>query len=110
MSGLKQAAKCWNDMLTNIMADLGLKQFESEECIYASKGNKLIIEAYVNDLLIISSSEQIIANFKKNFSKKVQVTDKGPLSRFVGVDSVRSEEKLEMSQLLLINEYLNSAV
>lgn len=62
MYGLKQATKCWNDILTNIMR--------------AIKGNELIVGAYVDDLLIISSSEQVIANFKKTFPKVLEILTK----------------------------------
>ena len=108
MYGLKQAAKCWNDMLTRIMTDLGLRQFESEECIYATKGNELIVGAYVDDLLIISSSKQAIANFKKSFIDKVPITDKGEISKFVGIEVARLEGAFEMSQQTLIGELVDS--
>ena len=42
----------------------------------AIKGNELIVGAYVDDLLIISSSEQVIANFKKTFPKVLEILTK----------------------------------
>ena len=106
MYGLKQAARCWNNTLTKILKDLGLAQFQSEECIYASKGNNLIVGAYVDDLLIISDSDDVIANFKKRLIEKVLVTDNGELTKFVGIDVKRSENEISLSQRELISELI----
>ena len=89
MYGLKQAARCWNELLHSIMGKLGLQQFGSEECIYATKGNVLVVGAYVDDLLNVSSSEEAIENFKRRLAEQVKITDKGELTRFLGMDVKR---------------------
>lgn len=45
--GLKQSAKGWNEKLSQTMEQTGLKPFASEECIFASKGNELIVGVYI---------------------------------------------------------------
>ena len=106
MYGLKQAAKCWNDFLTGLMNKLGLRQFASDECIFSSKRNELIVGAYVDDLLVISESEQVIENFKRRLAELILITDKGKLSRFLGMDVVHTQDRIELSQASHINELL----
>lgn len=106
MYGLRQAARCWNEYLTEILSDLGLRQFQSEECIYATKENTLIVGAYVDDLLVISHSEEIISNFKKRLIAKIRVTDNGEVTRFIGMNVRRSESEIAISQQELIEELI----
>ena len=106
--GLKQAARCWNETLTELLNSLGLGQFSSEECIYASKGNELIVGAYVDDLLIISASNEIVENFKKLLSEKVRLTDNGNLKKFVGISVERTGSELKLSQKEMIYELIES--
>ena len=114
MYGLKQAARCWNDFLTKLLKKLGLKQFVSEKCIYASKGNELIVGAYVDDLLVISHSKHIVENFKRRLAELIKITDKGPLTRFLGMDVIRTNETIKLSQkshvddLLIANELFDA--
>ena len=108
MYGLRQAARCWNETLNAIMDDLGLNQFVSEECIYASKGNELLVGAYVDDLIVVSASEDIIVNFKKRLIEKVRITDNGNLTKFIGINVTRTDDKLELSQQELIQELVDS--
>lgn len=108
MYGLRQAARCWNETLNAIMNELGLHQFVSEECVYASKGNQLLVGAYVDDLIVISASEKIIENFKKRLIEKVRITDNGNLTKFIGIDVARTSDGLELSQHDLIQELIDN--
>ena len=104
--GLKQSAKCWNEKLNEIMAQIGLKPFASEECIFANKNNELIVGAYVDDLLIVSASIEMIANFKKRLSDQLQITDKGELQEFLGISIRKTKDTMTLSQEKLIDDLL----
>ena len=105
--GLKQSAKCWNEKLNEIMSQIGLKPFASEECIFANKNNELMVGAYVDDLLIISASIEMIENFKRRLSDHLQITDKGELQEFLGIAVRKTEDSLVLSQEKLIDDLLD---
>ena len=107
INGLKQSAKCWNEKLNEIMDQVGMKPFASEECIFASKNNELIVGVYVDDLLVMSASNDIIKNFKKSISQLLQITDKGELQDFLGITVRRTDDTLALSQKQLIDELLS---
>ena len=53
-------------------------------CIFADKNKKLIVGAYVDDLFLMSSSDEMVMDFKRNLAKILDITDKEELSEVSG--------------------------
>ena len=104
--GLKQSARCWNDKLNEVMSKIGLKHFASEECIFANKTKELIVGTYVDDLLILSTSLDMIDNFKKRLSEQLVITDKGEAEEFLGINIRKTTDGLALSQKKKIEELI----
>jgi hypothetical protein len=105
--GFKQAARCWNERLTAVLSDLDLKPLFSDSCIFGNEDRSLIVAFYVDDLLIVSdrkSSSDSIVDRLKNI---LDLTDKGELSNYLGMDFVHNGSKLEISQVNYIRELLD---
>lgn len=63
--GLKQAGRCWNTKLNEILNDFGAKQTEADPCLYYIKNEKglTLIVIYVDDILIMSQDPDEIEKF-----------------------------------------------
>jgi len=60
--GLKQAARQWEWHLKAKLKDLGLEPLNIDRSVYINKDGPIILIAYVDDILAISPSRDIIAN------------------------------------------------
>lgn len=104
--GLKQAAKCWNLKLIELLSSIGLHQLETEPCIVVNHDQTLIVGFYVDDMLILSKNIDLIKEFKTKFSKLAQTTDKGEMSHFVGLQVRRDEHSIRLCQTKYIESLL----
>ena len=96
--GLKQAAKCWNKRLLDILGQLELKKLKCEACIVINQKRNFIVGIYVDDLLIISSDISAIRNFKEKLKGNVQIIDKEKVTKFVGLEVEHMNNQLSISQ------------
>ena len=66
----------------------------------------MIIGAYVDDLLVMSSSDEMIISFKEGLAKVLDITDKGELKEFSGITVERKDGQMTISQRRHIDEML----
>jgi hypothetical protein len=64
--GLRQAARAWNAKLDATLGLLGFHRSSSEHGVYMRSrgGGRLIVGVYLDDLIIIGTSREIIITFK----------------------------------------------
>jgi Reverse transcriptase (RNA-dependent DNA polymerase)/GAG-pre-integrase domain len=128
--GLKQAPRIWAQTLYKILRELGLTQLQSEHSVFTNKqseainkkrrryqkrirktdedflgyfaGPDLIVAVYVDDLLIIGKSSEIVRDFKRLLGKKVSMKETGDdeARDYLGIEISRDREKgtLRLSQ------------
>jgi hypothetical protein len=130
--GLKQAPRIWAQTLYKILRDLGLVQLQSEHSVFRTTteelsamekkrkryqrmtgrkdeeflgyyaGPELIVAVYVDDLLIIGKTRQVVQEFKKRLHQRVPITggDSDEASDYLGIEISRNREKgtLRLSQ------------
>ena len=85
MNGLKQAPGEWYSLLHDVLISMGFIRAEGDHLRFVKKGGPPIYGLiYVDDLLILSPSEDLIGSFKKEFSKHFDITDKMEVKRFLG--------------------------
>jgi hypothetical protein len=104
--GLKQAARCWHDKLSCILAGIGLKPFLSDSCIYANDDRSIVIAFYVDDLLIVSKNKLAAGDVVRKLEKNFQLSDKGELSNYLGLNFIRKDGRLFVSQKTYIQNML----
>lgn len=65
--GLRQAGRCWNQKLNQVLLGFGAKQSSADPCVYyrGRKENLLLIATYVDDILVASRDKRIIAKLKQ---------------------------------------------
>lgn len=68
--GLKQAGRCWNKFLTEVLTKIGLSRFKGDPCLfYARRNNKfLYCGINVDDMIIVSSDDK----FEKRYINKIK--------------------------------------
>ena len=68
---LKQAGMCWNEYLTEVMIKSGMCQSQEDPCIfYKSEGQKFLYWIHVDDMVIVSSDDDIEKCYMTRIGKK----------------------------------------
>ncbi|KAG8491476.1 hypothetical protein CXB51_014680 [Gossypium anomalum] len=71
--GLKQAPRAWYDKIDSYLSSLGFKRSISEPNLYVKKARDetlLIVSLYVDDLLVTSGTNELLAKFKRQIENK----------------------------------------
>jgi hypothetical protein len=128
--GLKQAPRIWAQTLYKILRELGLTQLQSEHSVFINKqfqainkkrkryqrqigrtdegflgyyaGPELIIAVYVDDLLIIGKTREVVQEFKRRLGQRVSMKESGhdEARDYLGIEISRDRKKgtLRLSQ------------
>lgn len=106
--GLKQSGRNWNRVLHDCLTDEGYKQNPADHCVYAkeSKGDKVIIIIWVDDLIIAASNEVVLKEVKEMLCVRFKMKDLGILKHFLGIDFSQSDGCVRMSQEKYIDKIL----
>jgi hypothetical protein len=129
--GLKQAPRIWAQTLYKILRELGLTQLQSEHSVFTNKqqfqaieekrkrlqrqqgkseedflgyfaGPELIVAVYVDDLLIIGKTREVVKQFKQSLGKRVSMKETGDdeARDYLGIEISRDRQKgiLRLSQ------------
>ena len=91
--GLKQAPRCWNMALDTYLKELKFKQSTSEPCIYVStEGETLYLGVYVDDVIVVGTTDERIKEVKDALSRKFEFKDIGRLHYFLGMTIRQTDE------------------
>ncbi|GKC11224.1 ribonuclease H-like domain-containing protein, partial [Tanacetum coccineum] len=109
--GLKQASRQCNAKLTAALIEHGFEQSKFDYSLYVKhKGDVFIaLLVYVDDIVITGNNEVEINNFKKFLSSKFLIKDLGELKYFLGIEVLKIDKGLCVTQrkycLELLHEY-----
>lgn len=72
--GLKQASRCWNEKFTSFIKQFGFTACESDPCVFVSNknGNLIILAIYVDDGLLVGTSEASINSVIKHLQTEFE--------------------------------------
>lgn len=89
--GLKQASRSWNMRFHSFITKMGFKRSELDQCLYFWTDQRVTVYLviYVDDILIASSSEAMIANLKKKLSTEFEMKDLNEVRTFLGLNIQR---------------------
>ena len=106
--GLKQSARCWNDVIDNYLLSDGYKRCVADPCIYTKvfkKGNKnilMLIAIYVDDTVLASNDTNTLNNEKRKLSERFEMDDRGEIHHLLGMRIQRDRK----SRILTIDQSL----
>lgn len=85
--GLKQSAKGWNRRMHKYLLRKGFVQSASDNCIYIHRSGDDItyLALYVDDTLLLSSSQKAMSEVKQILMSEFKMTDLGQVSFFLGI-------------------------
>jgi len=90
--GLKQASRCWNNTFHDHMEQIGFERSSADPCVYIRSGNSMaIVAVYVDDLIILTSTQEEMNRVKESLEKKFRMKDMGQLHYCLGVSVVQDK-------------------
>ena len=107
--GLKQSPRCWNRAFTDSLKSLNFTQSQAEPCIFirrSSEGHVSIIALYVDDLIIVATTETEMNEIKASLRQNFKMTDMGSLHFCLRVHVEQSTDMIKLSQKQYIQKLL----
>jgi hypothetical protein len=106
--GLKQAGREWHITLTTFIQEVGFRRCNHEWGIYSAQvnGHSIDIAIYVDDVLVCSSSLDIIQYIKDTFGQEYDITDEGTLKWYLGIHITHTNNGFYLSQTQYIDNIL----
>jgi hypothetical protein len=89
--GLKQSGREWYIKACNGLAKLSLTPSFSDLSVFTNKDKSLIISLYVNNILILGRSLDIVNVFKEQFSKMYKIKDLKEIRVFLSLKVTRDQ-------------------
>jgi Reverse transcriptase (RNA-dependent DNA polymerase) len=89
LSGLKQAARVWNQKIHACLLEIGFVNSNADPCLYIDLKRNLYITIWVDDLLIVGKNPRDIASVKAQLSGEFEMKDLGRLEHFLGMRITR---------------------
>ncbi|RVW95066.1 Retrovirus-related Pol polyprotein from transposon RE1 [Vitis vinifera] len=107
--GLKQAPRAWYSRIDEHLQSLGFVKSPSEATLYVkgTDANLIVVSVYVDDLLVTSSNEKLVKEFKAEILKVFEMTDLGLMSYFLGIEVKQDHDGVFISQKKYAKEILN---
>lgn len=106
--GLKQASRAWNNKIHCYFFKYGLKQSSNDPSLYVKKEGVelLVVCIYVDDLIYIETSVQMVESFKQKMMKDFEMTDLGVMRYFLGIQVKQLKGEIFISQEKYIEDLL----
>ena len=94
--GLKQSPRCWNKVFSDYLEGIGLTQSEADPCIYIKLEPFVILAVYVDDLIIMTKSEDQMMTIKEDLKRGFKMKDLGELHYCLGISVVKDHRRGSM--------------
>ncbi|UYV66286.1 hypothetical protein LAZ67_4001208 [Cordylochernes scorpioides] len=106
--GLKQAGIVWHEKLDNELKNLGLKQLQSDNCVYIKHDEGILLVAiYVDDLIIAAEREDTLKSFKESMKRIFKIKDLGGINWCLGIRiQMKEDGSISIDQERYIEELL----
>jgi hypothetical protein len=106
--GLKQAPRSWYSRLDKYLQQARFRKESAYNNLYIkmSQGNILLIEVYVDDIILGSDDDRLSQKFAKDMQNEFEMSLLGELSFFLGLQIHQSNQGIFISQTKYIREML----
>ncbi|KAJ0975586.1 hypothetical protein J5N97_017551 [Dioscorea zingiberensis] len=107
--GLKQAPRAWFNKLKNFLLSTGFRACHSDTSLFVhhSPTTTIYLLVYVDDIIITGSDPSFISRFIGVLNNTFSLKDLGPLHYFLGVEVLKHESGLFLSQSKYIRDILS---
>nr|GEU58361.1 putative ribonuclease H-like domain-containing protein [Tanacetum cinerariifolium] len=102
--GLKQAPRAWYDELSNFLVSKG--SIDPTLFITKHKGNILLVQIYVDDIIFGSTNPKLSKQFEKLMHSKFKMSMMGELKFFLGIQNHQSPHDIFINQAKYAQEIL----
>jgi len=107
--GLKQSSRCWNDTLCDYMRKLNFRPLKSDCCIFKRDNPLSFVALYVDDLIPIAGTVEVMNTRKADIAKRFPAKDLGRLHYVLGISCVQDDEnaRIGLTQEVYIDKLIN---
>ncbi|GJR17085.1 putative ribonuclease H-like domain-containing protein, partial [Tanacetum coccineum] len=98
--GLHQAPRAWYETLSTYLLDNGFQRGQIDKTLFIKrvKGDILLVQVYVDDIIFGSTRKEMCTEFKKMMHKKFQISSMGELTFFLGLQVTQKDDGIFISQ------------
>jgi len=106
--GLKQAGKCWNEFLTDVLTRCGFRQSKEDPCLFyvREKNRFLYCGIHVDDMPTVSSDDKFEKRYIDKIREYIDIKDLGEAKVVLGMQVDQKEGKLYVHQKTYIEKLL----
>ncbi|GKD51007.1 retrovirus-related pol polyprotein from transposon TNT 1-94 [Tanacetum coccineum] len=107
--GLKQAPRAWYETLSTFLIQnkFARGRIDNTLFIYKSKGEVLLVQVYVDDIIFGSTSYKLCKQFEKLMTKKFEISMMGELTYFLGLQIKQDDKGISICQEQYTRNLLN---
>ncbi|KAI3825951.1 hypothetical protein L1987_07722 [Smallanthus sonchifolius] len=107
--GLKQAPRQWNEKLTTTLVEIGFKQSKNDYSLFVKTENDSIcvLLVYVDDIILTGNNASDLEKVKSCLMSKFMIKDLGELKYFLGIEVIKTDKGLVLSQRKYCMDLLN---
>ncbi|GJS00719.1 putative ribonuclease H-like domain-containing protein [Tanacetum coccineum] len=100
MYGLHQAPRAWYETLSTYLLDNGFQRGKIDKILFIKrhKGDILLVQVYVDDIIFGSTKKELCIAFEKLMHEKFQMSSKGELTFFLGLQVKQKKDDIFISQ------------
>ncbi|GJR82024.1 putative ribonuclease H-like domain-containing protein [Tanacetum coccineum] len=106
--GLHQAPRAWYETLSTYLLDNGFQRGQIDKTLFIKrvKGDILLVQVYVDDIIFGSTKKELYTEFEKLMHKKFQMSSISELTFFLGLQVMQKEDGIFISQDKYVDEIL----
>nr|GEX48598.1 uncharacterized mitochondrial protein AtMg00810-like [Tanacetum cinerariifolium] len=108
MYGLHQAPRAWYGTLSKYLLTNGFQRGTIDQTLFIKRqrGNFILVQIYVDDIIFGSSNPQLCKEFKALMHEKFQMSAMGELNFFLGLQVLQKEDGIFLSQDKYVGDIL----
>ncbi|GJU36260.1 putative ribonuclease H-like domain-containing protein [Tanacetum coccineum] len=106
--GLHQAPKAWYETLSTYLLDNEFHRGKIDKTLFIKryKGDILLVQVYVDDIIFGSTKKELCNTFKKLMNEKFQMNSMRELTFFLGLQVEQKKDGIFISQDKYVSEIL----
>ncbi|GKB27319.1 putative ribonuclease H-like domain-containing protein [Tanacetum coccineum] len=106
--GLHQAPRAWYETLSTYLLDNEFQRGKIDKTLFIKryKGNILLVQVYVDDIIFGSTKKELCNAFEKLMHEKFQMSSMGELTFFLGLQVEQKKDDIFISQDKYVDEIL----
>nr|GFB01331.1 putative ribonuclease H-like domain-containing protein [Tanacetum cinerariifolium] len=106
--GLHQAPRAWYETLATYLLENGFHRGQIDQTLFIKKqkGDILLVQIYVDDIIFGARNKDLYKSFKKLMKDKFQMSSMGELTFFLGLQVKQKEDGIFINQDKYVAEIL----